>query len=59
MFYAAYGGHVDVLRVLIAHHADLNAVDVAGWTAIMWAIPDGHVHATAVLHRAGASIKVR
>lgn len=57
---ASRTGIVDVVRALLAHGADVNAVD--GWsgqTALMWAVAEEHPEVVRVLVEHGADIAAR
>jgi hypothetical protein len=40
---AAWAGHLDVIKVLIAHKAEINKADKPGCTALIWAAWAGHL----------------
>jgi ankyrin repeat protein len=40
--FAAGGGHLEVVRVLVEKGADLAATEHGGWSAMMHAAIDGH-----------------
>ncbi|KAK9497969.1 hypothetical protein O3M35_003861 [Rhynocoris fuscipes] len=42
---AAFGGHHEIIKLLIAYGADVNAIDGQGNTPIMYAIFEDHPHA--------------
>lgn len=46
---AAFRGRVDVVRLLIARKADVNARSRAGWTALMSAAWEGHTQVVKLL----------
>src|SRR5207247_8783942 len=57
---AARTGSVEVLRVLIARGANVNASEsTRGQTALMWAAAEGHAPAVTLLVEAGADIRAR
>lgn len=51
---AARHGQTEVTELLVARKADLDAVDVNGWTALIWAAYQGYPEVAAVLLQAGA-----
>jgi ankyrin repeat protein/thiol-disulfide isomerase/thioredoxin len=51
---ASESDHVEALQYLIQSHADLNATDNLGWTALMLAESSGHDQAAKILKAAGA-----
>lgn len=56
LHHAATHGHVDTVRLLLAHGADPTLVDdVYGTTALFWADMDGRTEVVAILREAGAS----
>lgn len=55
LHHAATHGHVDTVRLLLAHGADLTLVDdVHGTTALFWANMDGQSEVVEILREAGA-----
>ena len=54
--WAAWHGHVDVVKVLIQNGADVNAVAVNKWTALHFAAENGHVDVAKVLIQNGADV---
>ena len=56
---AGYRGFADVLRVMIARAANLDAVNRDGCTPLHFACAQGHVGACATLCDAGASMEAR
>jgi ankyrin repeat protein len=61
---AAHRGHVEVVRILIAHHAPLDHVNRLGWTALLEAVVLGnggpaHVAVVEALVRAGADVDIK
>ena len=52
---AGAGGHVEVVRALLAAGAGLDAADSGGWTALMWASLNSHVEVVRVLLASGAN----
>jgi ankyrin repeat protein len=51
---AAWGGHIDVVDLLIASGADPNARDSNGWTALHWSAWKNHPEVAKVLLKKGA-----
>ncbi|KAL9988507.1 hypothetical protein ACROYT_G002961 [Oculina patagonica] len=51
---AAQGGHINVVRFLLANNASISAVNSAHQTAIQLAAEYGHVEVVKALYRAGA-----
>jgi len=49
---AAHKGHVDVIRALLDHGADVSIKDKEGKTALVWAEAQGHADAAQVLRDA-------
>jgi uncharacterized protein len=61
---AAHLGHVEVIRILIAHNAPLDHVNARGWTALHEAVVLGnggpnHVATVDVLVKAGADTEIK
>ena len=54
LHYAAFGGHADVAKYLIAEHAPLDARAPNGQTALMLAAETGHLDVVRLLVAAGA-----
>ena len=54
---AAYGGHVECLKELIAAGADINKETKNGRTALMYAADEGNIECVKELIAAGADIK--
>jgi ankyrin repeat protein len=54
---AARNGNLDAIRVLLAHHAEVNAKEeLRGTTALMWAAEQGHAEALRLLIQHGADM---
>ena len=53
---AALIGDTDALREALAAGADVNAVDVFGWTSLMYAARFGHEACVKLLLAAGADV---
>jgi ankyrin repeat protein len=51
---AAANGHVDIVKVLLAHRPDLNESDHDGSTALVLARSHGYTDIAELLKRAGA-----
>ncbi|HEX5228693.1 MAG TPA: ankyrin repeat domain-containing protein [Bryobacteraceae bacterium] len=56
LMYAARQGSVDAARTLVDAHADLNASDPDGSTALLLAIMNGHFDTAAMLVEKGADV---
>lgn len=54
---AASAGHVEIIRLLIQHNADVNAQSSTGNTPLMYACAAGRVDAVKELLAAGANIE--
>lgn len=54
---AATNGHVDIIRLLISHGADVNAQSATGNTPLMLACIAGHVDAVKELIAHGANVE--
>jgi ankyrin repeat protein len=52
--YAAMKDHTEVLQRLIEHQADLEIQSSQRWTALMYAVREGHLEAVQALLAAGA-----
>eukprot|EP00036_Acanthoecidae_sp_10tr_P016488 CAMPEP_0206303040 /NCGR_PEP_ID=MMETSP0106_2-20121207/9032_1 /ASSEMBLY_ACC=CAM_ASM_000206 /TAXON_ID=81532 /ORGANISM="Acanthoeca-like sp., Strain 10tr" /LENGTH=737 /DNA_ID=CAMNT_0053733823 /DNA_START=349 /DNA_END=2562 /DNA_ORIENTATION=+ len=60
LHYAAWGGHLDVLRWLLDEEgASLDDVDIVGNTALLYAVYGGHRHVVDELVRRGRSLQER
>ncbi|XP_029680078.1 ankyrin repeat and KH domain-containing protein 1-like [Formica exsecta] len=53
---AASAGHVDIVSLLIAHGADVNAQSTTGNTPLMYGCAGGHEEVVRVLLEAGANV---
>jgi hypothetical protein len=51
-------GHTEALRVLLSHGADVNALDEAGWSPLMYAMGGGHADVVQLLLEAGADVNI-
>ena len=47
--YACFRGHVECVKVLLDHEANIEAVDNAGCTSLLGACLEGHVECVNVL----------
>ncbi|XP_007534080.1 ankyrin repeat domain-containing protein 49 [Erinaceus europaeus] len=56
---AAYGGHVEVARELVAHGADVHAVTADGWTPLHSACKWNNVRVASFLLQQGANINAQ
>lgn len=56
---AASAGHVDAVRILVDHGADVDETDTAGWTPLMWAVNSSNLPLTSYLLRKGANVEAR
>jgi ankyrin repeat protein len=56
---AASLGYSEIVRLLLANGADVNARDAGGGTAFIWACNDGHIGCTRLLLVAGADPSLR
>lgn len=54
---AASTGHVEIVRLLISHGADVNAQSSSGNTPLMYACAGGHEDVVLVLLEAGANVE--
>lgn len=54
---AASAGHVDIIKLLISHNADVNAQSSTGNTPLMYACAGGHVRAVKELLASGANVE--
>ncbi|XP_033224897.1 ankyrin repeat domain-containing protein 17-like isoform X3 [Belonocnema kinseyi] len=54
---AASAGHADIVRLLIAHGADVNAQSTSGNTPLMYACAGGHEEVVRALLDAGANVE--
>ena len=56
---AAYKGHVEMIKWLLGHGAEVNAVKSGGITPLHWATEYGHIWATEVLLKNGAYVNAQ
>jgi ankyrin repeat protein len=57
---AARAGSVEVVDIVLAHHAGVNTAErIKGQTALMWAAAEGHAAVVAVLVAHGADVHAR
>ncbi|XP_055381299.1 ankyrin repeat and KH domain-containing protein mask isoform X2 [Condylostylus longicornis] len=54
---AASAGHLDIIRLLLSHNADVNAQCTTGNTPLMFACAGGHVEVVKVLLSHGAHVE--
>ena len=54
---AVKAGNIDTVRAMVAKHADVNAAEVDGTTALHWAAHFDNLAAADLLIRAGANVK--
>jgi ankyrin repeat protein len=53
---AAYAGHVEVVRELVARGARVDGADSGGWTSLKWAAYRGHAHVVDALVALGSRV---
>lgn len=58
LLYAASGGHLDTLRVLLGGGADINSTSDNGSTALMMAVRGNHLQAVSFLLNLGADPRI-
>ena len=56
---ACHGGHIEMVKFLMAKGADIEAKFANGSTAIYWAIPEGHIDVVKLLIAKGADIQAK
>jgi uncharacterized protein len=56
---AAQAGYSNLVRLLLANGAEVNARDAGGGTALIWACNDGHIDCARLLLAAGADPSLR
>lgn len=56
---ACVDGDAALAEQLLAHGEPVDAVDAYGWTALVWAVMQGHAHIVSLLLRCGADINHR
>ena len=49
LMFAAGGGHIEVVQLLVQHGADPFLVEAGGWTALDHALADGEIEVIAYL----------
>lgn len=54
---AASAGHVDIIKLLLKHRADVNSQSSTGNTPLMYACAAGHLDSVKTLLEAGAAIE--
>ena len=52
--YASHEGHLEVVELLIEAEADVNAQANNGYTALKYALENGHTEVAQILRRSGA-----
>nr|XP_045584457.1 ankyrin repeat domain-containing protein 17-like [Procambarus clarkii] len=52
-----YAGHIEIVKLLIAHNTDVNAQSSLGSTALMYACARGHIDVVKVLLHHGANVE--
>ena len=57
--YAAKGGHRGAISALLRHGAIVDARDLAGQTALHWALLGGHTRTASLLKENGADLQQR
>ncbi|XP_073429453.1 ankyrin repeat, SAM and basic leucine zipper domain-containing protein 1 isoform X1 [Dendrobates tinctorius] len=58
VMHAASGGHTQVVTLLVAHGAAINAQDENGFTGLIWAAHSGHKNTVLKLLELGADIRL-
>ncbi|TMW55423.1 hypothetical protein Poli38472_013314 [Pythium oligandrum] len=56
---AAAKGHLDIIKLLLAHDADSNATGVSGWTGLHKSSVKGHDRASRILINHCADVDAR
>lgn len=56
---ATSSGHVDAVKMLVDHGADVGETDASGWTPLMWAINSSNLALVAYLLQQGADVEAR
>lgn len=51
-------GHRDTVKLLLEVGADINAVDIDGWTPLMFAVRDGTLDIVRLLIQSGANTDI-
>ena len=51
---ASRGGHSEVVKILLQAHADINAFEGGGNTALFWAVFSDHIDVVKLLLQHGA-----
>ena len=59
LMWAVAGGHYKIAEYLIEKGADIHAWDKFGWTALVYAVWNGHPKLTAMLLNYGITFEVR
>ncbi|KAI9031769.1 hypothetical protein CLU79DRAFT_271068 [Phycomyces nitens] len=58
LIYASCLGHLDCVKVLLDHGAQVDGQDKKGWSALMWAAINGHTSVMRLLLSHGASTDI-
>lgn len=53
---AAENGHADIIKLLLAHHAQIDETDSRGWTPLHYSIENRHYSAVQLLLNHGADV---
>jgi len=59
LMFAAERGYTDIIQVLLANGADVNAKDGSGWTALMRAVESDNIKAVQALLANGAEVNAQ
>ena len=59
LHYATFGGHKEVVELLIAKGADVNAKDGVGETPLHWAAKEGNKEVVELLIAKGADVNAK
>jgi ankyrin repeat protein len=58
LMYAAANEDIELVQILLDHHADINAFDDSGATPLLWALFEGKVESAQLLIRRGAEVNL-